>query len=86
MTSRTQSPTKYLQLDTRIEKAIRDAEHATFTQLVTKLSLELQPYVSSDKDSPDRVLDRRLQALRRGERIEHHGGYWWINNFQGAKP
>lgn len=49
-----------------------------FTGLVTKLETSAKAFCKEKKDEPFRVIDRRLQALRKKGKIGHDTKHGWM--------
>lgn len=68
---------QYQELDEKIVAEVRGGANE-FGELASMLFSELEKHLPSKWHSTDRVLDRRLQALRRSGRLQFvRGGIGW---------
>lgn len=69
---------KYAELDAAIVLAVQNGA-TTFSGLLTACSEHLCSEISRGPYTDNRMLDRRLQALRKAGRIKFAKGHWSIS-------
>lgn len=71
----------YAELDSMILASIEAGRNAFGKMLVGDVAAECKRIATAQgTDQFDRVLDRRLQALRKGRKIMHQDGRWSVVN------
>ncbi len=73
---------KYTEFDAKLIHLVKNGA-TVFGHLVSELVTDAKPFVTHNSDA-SRVVDRRLQALRKAGRLVYSCGRWYVLETENA--